>query len=189
MKKKQNKVKYKGVIYDIDRSHRNVLSIFDWIENGGLDAVDQGIMIVTKLFGVEAPVEQPLIDLAFDILSLGKDVNEKAVVKKKDMDFLQDYDIYRADIIREYGVDIAKENIDFDVLWLMLENLSNDARFNQVREIRNKDLSKIKDAEERKQWREAQEYYKLEESNKSEEEKKKEEHDKKVLENYLNRFK
>ena len=187
MKKQQNKVKYKGVIYDIDRSHHNVLEIFDWIQNGELDEIDQGIMLITKLFGINAPVEQPLIDLGFKILSMGKDIKTDKP-KKRDMDFNQDYGIYRADIIREYNIDIAKENIDIDTLWNLLENLSGESRFNQVRDIRNKKLSEIKDLKERKAWKEAQEYYKLKEVETKEEVEIKDV-DKELTDNFINKFK
>ena len=62
MKKSPKQVKYKGKYYPIDNSVMNVIEIYDWIINGDLDEIDQGIMIVTKTFGTEAPVEQKLID-------------------------------------------------------------------------------------------------------------------------------
>lgn len=188
MKKQQNKVKYKGVVYEIDRSHQNILEIFDWIQNGELDEIDQAIMLVDKLFGVEAPVEQPLINLGEKILTLGKENKESVNDNKpRDMDFLKDYDIYRADIIREYGIDIAKENIDFDTLVNLLENLSKDSRFNQVREIRNKKLSEIKDLKERKAWKEAQDYYRLDEPI-TKEEKEEDKESKELTNKFIQKF-
>ena len=159
--KQQNKVKYGGAVYDIDRSHHNILDIFDWLLTGELDEFDQGLMLVTKLFGERAPYEQALVDLGVKLLSLGKDAKGSKVPSKRDMDFKQDYPIYRADILREYGIDIAKDNIDFDTLWMLLENLSVKSRFNEVRGIRNKNLSEIKDLKERVEYKKAQEYYKL----------------------------
>lgn len=163
---KPSKVKYKGKYYPINRGHWEVLEVIDWLMNGNLDEIDQAIMIVTIIFGKDAPVEQPLVDLATEVVSVKQDhvnarprSNEKG--NKRDMCFIQDYPIYRADIIREYNIDIAKENIDFDTLVNLIENLSHKSRLVQIRELRNQDLSKIKDIKLRKEYREAQRYYKL----------------------------
>ena len=173
MKKSPKQVKYKGKYYPIDNSVMNVIEIYDWIINGDLDEIDQGIMIVTKTFGTEAPVEQKLIDYASSLILVK---NEEQIKKtsslkegKRDMCFVQDFPIYRADIIREYGVDIADNTIDFPTLVMLLENLSSRSRFNEIRELRNKKLSDIKDAKLRKEYKEAQDYYKLKDTSKPKE--------------------
>ena len=186
MTKNPSKVKYKGITYDIDTDTNTILQVDDWLLNHDLDSIDQGIMIVTLIFGVDAPVEQPLIDLATELMLIDKNNNE--VNSKRDMCFLQDYPIYRSDIIREYGIDIAEDPIEFEKLIMLISNLSSESKLNQVSGFRTTYTSKIKDMEQKKYYKEMQKFYKLKDLNLTEEENREIKEDKEKLNNLAQQF-
>lgn len=177
-------------MYDIDTTTPTVLFIWKHLQSGELDEFQQAYLIVKKVFGKEAPVEQKIVDLASKLLSFTDDAKNNKIPEQRFMCLVQDYPIYRADIIREYDIDIEQKIIDFKDLVMLIENLSSDAKLNQVIEIRTKKLSDIKDHKERKLWRDAQNHYKLKDITPvSKETKELEKKDKEVMNNFLNKFK
>ena len=150
MYKIPKKIEYKGIVYDVNATYNNILSIVDWLENGELDELDGAIMLVTKVFGIEAPVEQPLVEEALEIIRLGKP-EEQHKQQVKDMDFIYDHSTIRMDIIREYGIDIDKEDVDWDWYVYAIENLGKDSVLNNKRMYRTVKLSDYKDPKQRKE--------------------------------------
>lgn len=143
---------YKGKTYTVHDNHINVIELVSLLDQEE-DEFQRAIIAVTKLFGVDVPVEQPVVDLASEILSNGKQVDGK--IHKKDMDFLYDYQTIRMDILRDYQIDIAKVDVNWAELTFMIENLGKDSSLNRKREIRNQKLGDIKDKATRKAWAEA----------------------------------
>ena len=82
---------------------------------------------------------------------------------KIDMDYIKDWGIIASSIKQEYGIDINKEKIHWWTFFDYLNGLSSECLFNRVREIRNKDISKIKDKKERDEYIKLKEQWKLEE--------------------------
>lgn len=149
---------YKGETYTVHDSHINVIELVNLLDNED-DEFERAIIAVTKLFGVDVPVEQPVVDLATEILSNGRKVTGKP--SKKDMDFLYDYQTIRMDILRDYQIDIDKVDTNWAELTFMIENLGKDSSLNRKREIRNQKLGDIKDKSTRKAWAEAKKQVEL----------------------------
>lgn len=93
--------------------------------------------------------------------------------KEIDMDYQQDMGLIIASMKSEYNIDITKEKIHWWTFFDYLNGLSTDCILNRVREIRSKDLSKIKDNEERKTYIKLKEIWSLDRTNKMSEKQKK----------------
>lgn len=159
MYKIPKKIRYKGVIYDVNAKHSNVIKILDWLDDPTLDDIDRANMLITRLFGLEAPVEQPLIEVGKQILMLDRpEAEHKQQVR--DMDFIHDYQRIRMDLIRDYGVDIAKEDVDWDWFFYAIESLGEDSSLHNIRKLRTMKLSEVS-AKERQKLKEAKKQVEL----------------------------
>ena len=151
-------IEYKGEVYTVNDNALNIIETIELIKNES-DDIERAIIAVTKIFGTEAPIEQPLVDEATEILNNGRtsDSEPKKGTKEPDMDFKHDFSTIRMDVLRDYGIDILKENVKWCDLHEMISNLGENSSLNRIRQARNMDLSKIKDKELRKAWREFKE--------------------------------
>ena len=154
------KVSYKGVEYGVNATYRNILDIYNWLENGELDDLDQSIMLVTKIFGVNAPVDQVMVDEASEIMRLGKTIEEQ-INQERVIDFVHDFQVIRMDFIREYNIDITIENVSWDFIINGIENLSDKSLLNNLVKIRKAKLSDYKDPKQKYEIKKLQESVKL----------------------------
>lgn len=154
------KVSYKGVEYGVNATYRNILDIYNWLENGELDDLDQSIMLVTKIFGVDAPVDQVMVDEASEIMRLGKTIEEQ-INQERVIDFVHDFQVIRMDFIREYNIDITTENVSWDFIINGIENLSEKSLLNNLVKIRKAKLSDYKDPKQKYEIKKLQESVKL----------------------------
>lgn len=159
MYKIPKKVRYKEVVYNVNASHNNIIKVLQWLDDPRLDDIDRANMIITRIFGIEAPVEQALIEVAKQIMMLGRPETEHKQ-QVKDMDFMHDYQRIRMDLIRDYGIDIAKEDVDWDWFFYAIENLGEDSALHNVRKLRTMKLSEVS-AKERTKLKEAKKQVEL----------------------------
>lgn len=96
--------------------------------------------------------------------SMHIDKNEKI---KKDMDYEKDWGLIQSSMKQVYGIDLNTEKLHWWTFFDYLNGMPSDCALNQVREIRNKDLSKIKDRNEREEYIKLKQQWKLEEENRS----------------------
>lgn len=158
-------VRYKGEVHKVHDSARNILELYMLLE-GETDEFERAIMVVTKMFGVNAPVDDVMVAKAVEILNNGKTVAPEETFKKS-TDFIQDYSVYRMDIIREYnGLDIDKDDISWGDLQHYIGNLSADSMLNTYAKIRTQDLKKV-DKKELKEFKKIQNSIKLIDRNKT----------------------
>lgn len=90
-------------------------------------------------------------------------INKSNKKHKKDMDYTKDWGLIVSSMWSTYNIDITKEKIHWWTFFDLLNGLPSDCIFNKVRDIRNKDISKIKDRETREQYIELKKAYSLEE--------------------------
>lgn len=163
------KVKHKGVIYDVNDSAFNILEAITLISNEEIDDIERAIIAVVKIFGREAPISQGLVNKAFEIINNGE-VAEETIKKqtKQSMDLVQDFDVYRMDILREFNHDIRKQPTSWNMLRSYIANLSQDSNLHGLSKIRTFDLKEIKDKKERKKIKELQKQVEIKNVNKKE---------------------
>ena len=110
---------------------------------------ERALAIIYLLFGDEG-LDNPqdyeeLLEKAMYFLSCGKDLQDNS--EKPDMDFNQDEAYIKASFYTDYGIpNIYDTNMHWWEFMDLMNGLKEDCVLNRVREIRNYDVSGIKDS-------------------------------------------
>lgn len=86
--------------------------------------------------------------------------------EKPDMDYIEDYDYIVASFQSDYGINLDNETMDWQRFNTLMNGLSNSefgncCVLNRIRNLRNYDISKIKDSKERQKMAKAKESVEL----------------------------
>lgn len=124
--------------------------------------------IICTMFGPEAVDNinhyEKLLKWALNYLSCGKEIKETK--EQPDMDYIEDMDLIEASFMSDLGIDIETTELDWQKFNKYLNGLSNSELgncciLNRIRNLRNLDLSKIKDDKERQRLKELKEEFAL----------------------------
>lgn len=178
------KMEANGRIYDIDTDYRTALACFRAINDAEITDLERGYAIETLLLGDNVlPEDEPILtEKIRNYLRCGKEENTSA--SEIDYDYLQD-EVYTKTSIRQcYHLNLNE--IPY-MHWYeyneLISGLTEDALINQIRILRSKDPSEIKDEKERAKLIEAQDRVALKfEYQKTDEEKELDDYWDKVIE-------
>ena len=145
-----------GKEYKIDTSFRTALKCFEVIEDETITDYERGLAVIYLLFDFipKKNLEKFLMKAKF-FLECGREENKKSD-GKIDMDFTQDKKYINASFMSDYHIDLSKEDLHFWQFIELIEGLSENTILNRIRELRNYDLSEIKDPKERSKVEKAQ---------------------------------
>lgn len=166
-------VKIKNKKYKINSDFRIAIECNKIAKDSTIDNFERALAIIFKLFGEDGLNSsedwQELLRLGLKYISLGEGKKElKTQNKKLDFDFEKDKKYIRTSFIYDYGYDpYEKEYLHWWDFWNDLNGLSNSefgncCILNRVRNLRNFDVTKIKDFKEREKIIEAQKQVSLE---------------------------
>lgn len=145
-----------GKEYKIDTSFKTALRCFEVIEDEEIPGTERTLAIIYLLFDF-MPKEN--IELFFEkamlYLQCGESLEEQKS-KKKDMDFIQDRKYINSSFMSDYHIDLSKTDLHFWQYIELIQGLTEDSSLNRVRNIRNYDLSEIKDEKTKNKIMEAQ---------------------------------
>lgn len=158
--------------YKINTDFRIAIKCNDIISDENIGDNERGLAIIYLLFGDEGLDDKEnhnkLLELALRYLTMNQDVDYNNVNKdtKIDMDFIQDMDYIEASFMSDYHIDLSNRKMHFWKFMNLLNGLSasefgNCCVLNRVRNLRNLDLSKIKDDKERKELAKAKKQVEL----------------------------
>ena len=162
-------VKFKGVEYQLNLMFDVVLLAFSALSDQGMTPEDRletflSILVKGRLPAVGSWPE--LFDVLLELLNPTKpkaqqyDINGDPIEppdKKKSLsfDFDVDADLIYAAFWQTYGIDLVKQRgkLHWYSFKALLNGLPDDTLFTKVRQIRQTDLSKIKDKEQKREMR------------------------------------
>ncbi|MDL2276386.1 bacteriophage Gp15 family protein [Breznakia sp. OttesenSCG-928-G09] len=147
-------IEYEGE-YEINTDFRVALKCLELINDKSIEDMERSIAVVTMLFGEDIPVNDETLSLAVKFLQCG-DVQEQNHIVVKDMDFQQDEALIEASFMSDYQIDISDKEMHWWKFCNLVSGLKPDSVLNRVREIRNYDLSLIKDEKQRRKIIDAQ---------------------------------
>lgn len=161
-----NYVKIKNKKYKINTSYKTAIQCNEIAKNPKIGDYERSLAIIYTLFGDDGLNSSEdwseLIRLGQKYLLLGKENKElKTENSVPDFDYVQDMNYIKASFMYDYGIDLNKIP---DMHWWTFSNLLNGLSnselgncciLNRVRNLRNYDTSKIKDAKERQRIIEA----------------------------------
>lgn len=162
-------VEVNGKRYAINTDFRVALKCDEIGRDETISIHERPLAIIYLLFGDDALQDyenhEQLLEMAKRYLSCDKEVKQDI---KPDMDLTKDFGYIKASFRSDYSIDLTNEKMHWWEFCEYLNGLSNSefgncCVLNKIRNIRNADLSKIKDPEQRKIIEDAQKEFALEE--------------------------
>ncbi|MEL4106777.1 Gp15 family bacteriophage protein [Oscillospiraceae bacterium WX1] len=135
------------VDYEINTDFRYALACFSCINDMELSDYERAYGVIGILFKKMPENENEALKMAIKYLRCGKD--EENLYSKTDMDFEFDMHYIRSSFRSDYSIDLNKTSMHWFEFCELLQGLTDNSILNRVRDIRNYDLSTVKDAKTR----------------------------------------
>lgn len=139
--------------YKINTDFKIALKCNEIAEDESINDIERALAIIYLLFGDEGiedyKNQEKLLKLAKKYLSCGKEI-ETDNNKEPDMDFIEDWDYIEASFMSDYNISLEDTEMHWWKFYNLLNGLSNSefgncCVLNRVRNLRNYDVSDIKD--------------------------------------------
>lgn len=153
----KKKIKIDGIIYEADLDFRTAIKCNQIAEDNSISQFERPLAILYLVFGEEALNHEDhyekLLKWYFDYLKCGKDIKQENITP--DMDYEEDKGYIASSFKYDYQYNpYNMEYLSWEEFYNDLNNLSNSELgdcciLNRVRNLRNFDVSKIKDNKER----------------------------------------
>ena len=157
-------VEVNGHTYKINTDFRYAIRCNEIAQDENIGDFERALGIICTLYGEDGLKYQEdyekLLKMAQKYLSCGKELEDTK--EEPDMDFIQDYSYIKTSFRSDYGMNLDKENIHWWEFMDLMNGLSNSELgnccvLNRVRNLRNFDVSQIKDLKEKEKITKAKE--------------------------------
>lgn len=161
-----------GKEYKIDTDFKTALKCLEVAEDENITDYERTIAIIYLLFDfIPKKNIKKFLEKSMLFLQCGETLEEQEE-KEKDMDFLQDRKYINASLMSDYHIDLSKANLHWWQFVELIQGLTENSSLSRIRNIRNMDLSDIKDEKTKNEVIKAKEYFALKEKHiKTDEEK------------------
>lgn len=147
-----------GVKYPINTDFRVALKCFDIINDENISDTERTYAVVYKLFGL-IPKDEDMhifVEKVEKYLGCGE-TQEQHKERKKDMDFEQDFKYLVASFMSDYHINLVESDMHWYQFINLIQGFTENSVMNRVRDLRNYDLSEVKDQKQRNKIIKAQE--------------------------------
>lgn len=149
--------------YPINTSYKVALKCFDVANDGKISDKERALAVIYLLFGfIPDDDYDKFLSVAIRYLGCGETQQDQHQ-RKHDMDFKQDWGYIIASFASDYKIDLCTEDMHFYRFIDLIQGLTENSVLSRVRDIRNYDLSTIKDPKTRSRIAQAKEELKLRE--------------------------
>jgi len=152
------KVEINGNIYPINTDYRVALKCFEIINDNDIGDMERTYAVIYKLFGFIPSDEE--IGMFIEKVSLYLGCGETQDIqqsKNRDMDINHDMKYIIASFRSDYNIDIVNENMHWYEFVDLISGFTSKSIMSRIRDIRNYDLSEVRDPKLRRKIIEAQE--------------------------------
>lgn len=142
--------------YKINTSYKIAIECNEIAQDTNIDDNERALAIIFKLFGddgIDCPNDwDMLLKLGLKYLSCDNNIDNKN--DDVNMDYIQDMNYIEASFMSDYGIDLSKDDMNWYKFNNLINGLSNSDMgnccvLNRIRNLRDLDLSTIKDSKER----------------------------------------
>ena len=147
------KIQIEDTIYEANTDFRIAIRCNEIAQDETIGDFERVLGIICTMFGGDA-LDNPshyekLLKWALNYLSCGKEIEHTN--EQPDMDYVEDMDYIEASFMSDYGIDLSETNMDWHKFSNLMNGLSNSELgnccvLNRIRNLRNFDLSEIKDS-------------------------------------------
>ena len=162
------KIQIDDTIYTANTDFRVAIRCNEIAQDKTIGDYERVLGIICTMFGPDA-VDNPqhhekLLKWVQNYLSCGKEIEDTK--EQPDMDYVEDMDYIEASFMSDFGIDLENEEMDWQKFNKLINGLSssefgNCCVLNRVRNLRNMDLSTIKDSKEREKLAKAKKQVEL----------------------------
>lgn len=140
-----------GEKYPINTDWRVGVRCLQICNDPDISDTERALAIVYKLFGfIPDQNAEEFVDIAVKYLSCGE-TQETHSSRPKDMDFKQDERYIAASFRSDYGIELFATDMHFWEYYDLVCGLTDKCVLSRVRDIRNYDVSDIKDPKQKRQ--------------------------------------
>lgn len=150
------KIQIEDIIYEANVDFRNVIRCNEIAQDDTIGDFERVLGIICTMFGEKA-LNNPnhyekLLKWALNYLSCGKEI--ESTNEEPDMDYVEDMEYIEASFMSDYKIDLENTGMDWQKFNKLMNGLSNSDMgncciLNRIRNLRNFDVSKIEDDNER----------------------------------------
>jgi len=158
------KIQIEDTVYEANTSFRTAIRCNEIATDETIGDFERVLGIICTMYGPDA-IDNPnhyekLLKWALNWLSCGKEIENTR--EQPDMDYVEDMDYIEASFMSDYGIDLTETDMDWHKFYNLMNGLSNSELgnccvLNRIRNLRNYDLSEIKDSKERQKMAKAKE--------------------------------
>jgi hypothetical protein len=162
------KIQIGDTIYNANTDFRVAIECNRIANDETINKYERPLGIICTMFGEEG-LDNPehyekLLKWALNYLSCGKEI--KKTQEEPDMDYIEDMEYIEASFMSDYGIDLENTEMEWQKFNKLINGLSNSefgncCVLNRVRNLRNFDVSQIKDPKEKDKIIKAKELVKL----------------------------
>ena len=145
----------KGEKYKINTDYRAALRCFKVIDDETICDEERALAVIFILFGfIPENNLDDFLRIAGDYLRCGE--AETTSASERDMDFNIDEKYIISSFMSDYKIDLPSTDMHFWKFIQLIQGLTEHCALSRVRELRNFDLSEIKDPKDKRKIAEAQ---------------------------------
>lgn len=158
------KIQIEDTIYEANTDFRVAIRCNEIAQDKTIGDFERVLGIICTMFGASA-LDNPnhyekLLKWAKNYFSCGEEIVDTH--EQPDMDYVEDMDYIEASFMSDYRIDLENEEMNWHKFNKLMNGLSNSELgnccvLNRVRNLRNYDLSQIKDSKERQKMAKAKE--------------------------------
>lgn len=156
-----------GKKYKINTDYRVGIKCNEIATDDSITDYERGMAIIYTLYGDEGLKNrddyEELLKKGIKFLSCGEELQQGN--EKPNMDLQQDYRFIQASFRTDYGINLDNENMHWYDFISCLNGLTDKCILSRIRELRDMDISKIKDAKEQRKISEMQQKFALKKRN------------------------
>lgn len=158
------KIQIEDTVYEANTDFRTAIECNRIATDNTIGDFERVLGIICTFYGPSALDNtshyEKLLKWALKYLSCGKEIEKSN--ETPDMDFIEDMEYIEASFMSDYQIDLENTEMDWHKFNKLMNGLSNSEMgnccvLNRIRNLRNLDLSEIKDNKERQKMAKAKE--------------------------------
>ena len=152
----EKKIQIGDTVYTANTSYKTAIKCNEIATDEHIGDFERALAVICTVFGDKA-LDRPehhekLLKWIQNYLSCGKEIKQNH--EEPDMDYVEDMDYIITSFQSDYGINLDEEDMDWRRFNNLIEGLSNSefgncCVLNHIRNLRNYDVSQIKDKKER----------------------------------------
>ena len=139
-----------GKAYEINTGYEYGTACYECIGDTSLDDTERALGVLGLLYKEQPRNAKQALSQAMKYLQLGREHRPKEEDAVRDLDFTKDLHYIRSSFRSDYGINLnERAGMHWWEFYELLQGLTDNSILNRVRDLRNYDISQVKDPRQR----------------------------------------